>query len=88
MKKIIFLSMVAALAMTSCTQNEMAKEYGGIIKVDLPPHEKLVNVTWKDADLWYLTRPMKDGEQAETYTLREQSTYGLMQGTVILQETK
>lgn len=88
MKKTFFLSIVAALLISSCTQNEMAKEYGGVIEVDLPTHQKLVNVTWKDADLWYLTRPMKESEQAETYYLKEQSTYGLMQGTVILKETK
>jgi hypothetical protein len=54
----------------------------------LPNNQKLVNVTWKEGELWYLTRQMKQGEVAETYTFNEKSSFGLIEGTVIITENK
>jgi hypothetical protein len=62
--------------------------YGGTINIDLPVGEKLAEVTWKDNNLWYLTRPMREGEEAETWTFQEKSNYGVMEGKVILKEKK
>lgn len=80
---VLILSMVFSVA---CTSNEIAKNYGGTITIDLPQGEKLEVATWKDANLWYLTRKARAGETPEKHEFHEQSTYGMMQGTVIFQE--
>ncbi len=59
-----------------CTENSRAKSFGGTATLNLPPNQKLVVVTWKDDDLWYLTRPMKDNETPETYAFQEKSSWG------------
>jgi hypothetical protein len=78
---------IALMLFTSCTENQMVKSYGGTATVDLPAGQKLVNLTWKEADLWILTRPAKPGEVPETYTFAEKSTYGVFQGTYVIKET-
>ena len=65
-----------------------AKHFGGDYTIELPAGKKLVNITWKDTELWYLTRDMKEGEEAETYTFQEDSTFDVMEGTVTIIETK
>jgi len=82
------MAIIATILMTSCTSNEMAKQYGGTTKIDLPTNQKLVNATWKDNELWYLTRTMKQDETAETYKFKEKSNYNIMEGTVLIVEHK
>lgn len=84
MKKIIIAMM---LMLSACTANSRAKHWGGTETINLPACQKLVNATWKDAQLWYLTRPMREGETLETLSLHEQSNLGLVQGTVVFVES-
>jgi hypothetical protein len=87
MKKFIFiLSTLIIISLSSCTQNQRAKQYGGTATVKLPQGKKLINVTWKEENLWYLTRDRKEGEKAEQYSFKEESSLGVIQGTVIFQE--
>lgn len=88
--KNVFLATAAFLVMmglTGCDQF-VAKNFGGDYTVNLPAGEKLVNITWKENALWYLTRPMTDEEEPETYKFKEDSQYGLMEGTVTIIEHK
>lgn len=78
----------ALLTSYGCTENSRAKTFGGTMTVTLPKGQKLMEATWKEADLWYLTRPMREGEKAEQYTFQENSTFGLVEGTVIFVETE
>ena len=55
---------------------------------DKMPNEKLEEITWKDDSLWYLTRPMKEDEEAETHTFRQDSEWGVFEGTVTIIERK
>jgi hypothetical protein len=87
MKKLIFIS-IAAILFTSCTKNEMAKNFGGTMTVNLPADTKLVNVTWKEDEIWYLTKPMNSTDSAETYSFQEESSFGVWEGTVVLKELK
>lgn len=84
----IFVLILMSLFMVSCTPNQRAKDFGGTMTYDVSPNEKVVNVTWKDADLWVLTRAMRSDEQAESYYFREKSKFGIMNGTIILKESK
>jgi hypothetical protein len=87
MKKLIIISLVA-ISLASCTENSKAKNWGGTAYLTLPAGQKLVNVTWKDAELWYITRPMRKDEFPETYTFNEESNWGVMEGSYIIKETK
>ncbi len=80
----IFL--VLTLLLVGCTQQQMVKNFGSTMKVDLPRGEKLVNATWKDDHLWYTTRQERDGEKPEVFTFQESSSYGIAQGKVIFTE--
>jgi hypothetical protein len=87
MVEIAIIALVAmSLALIACSENDQARNHGGTMTVQLPPGEKLVNVTWKDNDLWYLTRKRKEGEVTESLVFREKSGMGWSQGTVVLNE--
>lgn len=79
MKKII-TAIIAVALLQSCTDNQMARSYGGTEEVKLKPHEVVLNVTWKGEDMWVCTR---DTLTNTTY-FREKSSWGVLQGTVIL----
>ena len=87
MKKLILLLSIS-LSLFSCTENSRVKNFGGEGTFNLPKGQKLVNVTWKETQLWYLTRPMHSNETAETYQFQEESSWGVIQGTFIIVETK
>lgn len=72
----------------SCTEQQQAKNFGGSMTVKIQTGHKLVTATWKNNDLWYLTRPMRIGESAEEYKFKEKSNFGLMEGTVVFKETE
>ena len=88
--KNIILAILAVLALSTmgCTENIRTKTLGGTMTVTLPEGQKLINSTWKDAQLWYLTRPMYSNEVAETYTFTEKSSFGMVEGKIIFIEQK
>lgn len=83
MRTILLLALVSTLG---CTEQVRAKSFGGTLRTDLPADRKLVNVTWKEANMWVLTRPMRPEERAESYEFRESSSFGMMQGTIVITE--
>ena len=89
-KSVTMVSMVGLLAVgaVSCTANMRAKSLGGTATEQLADNVKLVNITWKDDNLWVLTRPMNESDKAETYEFKESSSFGLVNGKVIIKENK
>jgi hypothetical protein len=92
-KKLALLGSIVALIIAGsmfigCTDNIRSKAFGGTMTINLAPGQKLVNATWKDAELWYLTRPMRSGETPETFEFHEKSSLGMIEGNVIFQESK
>ena len=87
MKK-VFLSLVLGMSLLSCTENSRVKNWGGEGTIRLPKGKKLVNVTWKETEVWYLTRDMDSNDVAETYQFHEESSYGVIEGTYKIIETK
>jgi len=85
-KTLVILGLVYIGLLSSCTENERAKAFGGTMTIDLPPKTKLVNATWKDTQLWYLYRPARPGETPETTTFQEDSSFGVLEGKVIFTE--
>ncbi len=84
----VLVCLFLILPFVSCTEQQRAKEYGGESIVNLPKGEKLMIVTWKGSDLWYLHRPMKEGDTAETYYFQESSTWGILEGKITINEQK
>jgi hypothetical protein len=87
MKKVI-LAIMLGVMVTSCTENNRVKNWGGKGIINIPKGRKLVNVTWKETDVWYLTRPMNSTDVAETYQFHEESSWGMVEGTYNIVETK
>jgi len=85
MKKLLFIVVPMTILLTSC-ENTLTRKMGGSMTVDLPQGKKLVTCTWKDDNFWYLERNAKPGETPETYTFKENSVHGLLQGTVTIIE--
>jgi hypothetical protein len=89
MKKIVFFASVfAVIGFTSCTQQERAKSFGGKITINLPAGQELVNATWKNSDLWYLTKQSDSTFNPAVYTFKESSNFGMMEGEVTFIESK
>lgn len=87
MRKLL-LGMVLGLGLFSCTENARVKNFGGTGDINLPQGQKLVNVTWKENQIWYLTRKMREDETPETYQFQEESSWGVVEGTYNIRETK
>jgi hypothetical protein len=87
MKKLVILAAIL-FSFASCTENSRVKNFGGEGTINLPKGRKLVNVTWKETQIWYLTRPMDSSDVAQTYQFHEESSYGVMEGTYNIIESK
>ena len=90
MKTIRTIIALAALLMitTSCTEQHMARRYGGKIKIELPKGEKLMMATWKEANLFYLTEPMDSGYKPKKKVFRESSNFGVWEAEITFIERK
>lgn len=89
MKKFLILILFAGLiSLTGCTENTRAKNWGGSVNVTLPPGTKLVTATFKEANLWYLVRPMHENESPEMSVFQEQSNFGVYNGRIIFNESR
>ena len=72
----------------SCTENSRVKNFGGEGIINLPQGRKLVKVTWKDTQLWYITRQMRPDDVVETYIFQEESSWGVIEGSYNIVESK
>ena len=88
MKKILFALTLIILLFTGCTKNQMARKYGGTMTIKLEPGQRLMEATWKNDDLFYLTEPMDSDYEPKTKTFHEDSNFGMIESTVIFVETK
>ena len=56
------------------------------MKVELPKGKKILNATWKQNNLWYVTRDARPGETPETVEFIESSNLGVAEGKIIFIE--
>lgn len=77
---------ITASSLTGC--QSVARSMGGDITIELDPGEKLEEITWKDDSLWYLTRPMRPNEKAETHVFEQSSNFGIIEGSVTIIESE
>jgi hypothetical protein len=85
-RTLIAVALLLSATMFACTEQGRARSWGGKANLDVPAGRKLVMVTWKNDDLWLLTRAMKPTEQPETYDFQESSSWGTLQGKVTIRE--
>ena len=88
MKKLQFTSksfafasvLLCAVFISSCTKNKRARTFGGKEEITLKANEKLINITWKESNMWVLT------EDTITHIkyFRENSSWGVWQGEIIV----
>lgn len=83
MSRILIAASLLSL-LTGC-ENVIARQYGGHLDINLPACHRLVNATWKESDLWYLTEPMGSAIPRNT-TFREKSTFGQLEGSITFRE--
>lgn len=87
MKKIAAIILcLSAILLTGCTQNERAKHFGGTLAIDAPAGKTVVNMTWKENQLWIQYRDRRADEKPSVNTFKEYSSFGLMEGTVTVTE--
>ena len=79
MKKLMMILGVMVI-MSSCTENVRARHFGGTEELALKPNENVLNVTWKDNEMWVCTQ---DTITRVVY-FREKSSWGVVEGTVII----
>ena len=86
MRKAIVIALMAMMLLSSC--NNTTRSLRGNMELKLEPGQKLEEITWKEYDLWYLTRPMRDDEEPETYVFRAYGEFHAFEGTVTIIESK
>lgn len=88
-KKILGVLLLGVISINALGCNTFARKLGGKTEIDLPDNKKLLECTWKDDDsLWYLVRDMREDENEESYEFKEDSNFGVIEGTVIIKEHK
>jgi len=92
MKKLVLFSIIVGVSLsfitTFCTENSRAKNWGGDMVIEVPSGMKVTNITWKKSQLWYSYRPFEADEEPTTQTFVEQSSWGIMEGSVTFKESK
>ncbi len=71
---------MGVIGLSSCTDNARARRWGGTEELKLKTNEVVLNVTWKENQMWICT---KDTTTNVVY-FREKSSWGVMEGTVII----
>lgn len=86
MKQLLLLAGVI-LTLSSCTENARVKQFGGSMTINIPPGNKVTNITWKNDEMWYSYRPFQENEKPSTTTFVEESSFGVWEGEVTFIET-
>jgi hypothetical protein len=79
MKKTVIV-LLGIIALSSCTENQRARSFGGTEEVKLKPNEIVLNVTWKQDQMWICTKDTL----TKTVYFREKSSWGMLEGAVVL----
>jgi hypothetical protein len=87
MKKALLIAF-AAIIMVGCTDKTMTRNFGSSYEVRLEKGQRLVEITWKNEDLWILTEPMDTDYQPQTKTFYEDSSWGLYEGKITIIESR
>ena len=87
MKKVMTIFMLLAV-LTACTENDRTRNWGGKSRIEIPKGNRLIEVTWKEDNLWMLTCPMDSDYTPKTYQFAEKSSWQLYEGEITIVESK
>lgn len=92
MKYCKFTNIVAIVAaiiiLCSCTKQMVTRNFGGSSEIKLEKGQRLVEMTWKNDDLWILTEPMDSDYVPKTKVFYESSSFGILEGKIVVIEAK
>jgi hypothetical protein len=89
MKKIyLFLSLLAILSFSSCTEQIRTRTFGGKMEIEVPAGYKVTSATWKETALFYFMEPMEEGYVPKEKKFVESSSYGIMESEVTFKEKR
>lgn len=90
MKKLIRLSLALfiMLAISSCTQNQRARNFGGTMEVKVKPGYKVTMATWKGDNLFYMIEEMDPAYEPKEKTLVEDASFGILETKVVFVESR
>lgn len=81
------VSAMIVACLCSC-ENLMTRNFGGSKEIKLEKGQRLVEITFKDNDLWILTEPMDSDYMPKTKIFYEDSNFGVMQGKITIVEQR
>ena len=79
---------IILLTLIACTDNQRTKVFGGEMNIPVPCDQVVFDVTWKGENLWYATQPARPDWRPEQKRFTEYSSYGVIEGEVILNESR
>ena len=82
------LVLLTIIVLASCTKNIRTRALGGTDNITLLKGEKLVNMTWKNTNLWILTTSMDSTDTPKAYVFKESSSFRVFQGRINIYEIK
>ena len=83
------MTLITALfSLIACTDNQRTKAFGGEMTISVPCDQIVFDVTWKGENLWYATQPAGPSWRPEKKVFTEYSSYGIVQGQVVLLESR
>lgn len=74
--------------LNGCTNNQKVSCFGSKADIYLEKGKKLVTVTWRNNSLWIVTKPMKNTDSTEIYTVEEKSSLGVLEVYYTIHEVK
>jgi len=77
---LLSLMVVAFFTLNSC--QTCTRQFGGTTEIKLEQYQEFINVTWKDNNIWVLTK----NTQTNNYDFFEYSNFGVLQGKVIIKK--
>ena len=83
-----FVMLLAAAIIISLCRQAFTRTMGGTTEIQLEPGEKLLEVTWKGNNIWYLVEPMDSDYIPKKKIFKESSSGGILEGKVIIIEVR
>ena len=80
MKTLKIFVLLLSTILYSCSETQRTRNFGETLKVNLQPNEILINCSWGNNNLWFLT---KDTITNIDY-FRKYSIHSIWEGTVII----
>ena len=87
MKKILFIIAIV-LFCASCTEQYIAREFGGNVEIKVPAGYKVTSATWKEDNIFYFIEPMEDDYTPKEKKFIESSSFGVLESEVTFVEKR